>query len=176
MIGFRHVDRRLPFLWEGPDQPPGRWHGEGEGPAHCFADTPEGAWAEFLRHEGITEAADLATVRRAVWAVELGVPPPREPRLGAATLTGGLDSYERCRAEARRLRSTGAAGLCTISAALLPGGATGWRVAGGLTPGPSREGRVVVLFGARPDLVGWRAAAEGRPDDDLLQRVRPLGP
>ena len=76
MIGFRHADIRLPFLWEGPDQPPGRWHGEGEGPVHYFADTPDGAWAEFLRHEGITDPDDLDTVRRALWAVELGAPPP----------------------------------------------------------------------------------------------------
>src|SRR5205823_2277822 len=31
----------------------------GDGPAQYFADTPVGAWAEFLRHEGITDEADL---------------------------------------------------------------------------------------------------------------------
>jgi hypothetical protein len=31
---------------------------------------------------------------------------------------------------------------------------------------------VIALFGRRPDLVGWAAAAEGRPRGDLLPRVR----
>ena len=71
MIVFRHADPRLPFLWEDARQPPGRWHGGGEGPAHYFSDTPDGAWAELLRHEEIRDPADLATLRRAIWAVEI---------------------------------------------------------------------------------------------------------
>ena len=55
MIVYRHADARFPFLWESADQPPARWHGSGEGPVQYFADTPDGAWAEFVRHEGITE-------------------------------------------------------------------------------------------------------------------------
>jgi hypothetical protein len=55
MIVYRHADARFPFLWEGASQPPARWHGPGEGPVQYFADTPDGARAEFLRHEGIVE-------------------------------------------------------------------------------------------------------------------------
>ena len=88
MIVFRHADPRFPFLWESDGQPPGRWHGEGEGPAHYFADTPSGAWAEFLRHEEIREAADLAGVRRALWTVELPAPPAEAASLPVAVLTG----------------------------------------------------------------------------------------
>ena len=51
MIVFRHTDPRFPFLWESADQPGGRWNEAGEGPVNTFADTPEGAWAELLRHE-----------------------------------------------------------------------------------------------------------------------------
>ena len=61
MIVFRQTDHRYPFLWESAEQPPGRWHGAGEGPAHYCADTPDGAWAEFLRHEEIGDAADTRT-------------------------------------------------------------------------------------------------------------------
>jgi hypothetical protein len=39
---------------------------------------------------------------------------------------------------------------------------------------PKRGERVFVLFGLRPDLVGWAACHEGRPRDDLLPRVRHL--
>lgn len=174
MIGFRHTDPRFPFLWEDASQPAGRWHGEGEGPAHYFASTPDGAWAELLRHEGITEAADLATIHRSIWAVELPDDLLPEPMLDRRTLTGGLGSYRRCQAEARRLRDVGATGLQAPSAAIDARTASGHRVERGLRPGPPRHEQVTVLFGPRPDVVGWAACADGRPRDDLLPRVRPL--
>ncbi len=174
MIGFRHTDPRFPFLWESGSQPAARWHADGEGPAQYLAETPDGAWAEFLRHEEIDDAADLETVRRAVWAIELTEPPDARPRLPRAVLSGGLASYPRCQAEARRLRERGADGLRAPSAALLPRSPSGWRVASGLRPGPRREESVIVLFGPRPELVGWAACAPGRPRADLLPRVRPL--
>jgi hypothetical protein len=34
---------------------------------------------------------------------------------------------------------------------------------------------VIVLVGARPDVVGWEAVYEGRPSDELLSRVRHFG-
>ncbi|MBI3962726.1 MAG: RES family NAD+ phosphorylase [Deinococcus sp.] len=172
MIGFRHADPRFPFLWESAAQPPARWHGPGEGPAHYFCDTPDGAWAEFLRHEEIKDPKDLATIRRSVWAVDLQNEPLPTPNLLLRTLTGGPKSYAACQAEARRLRKEGARGLLAPSAALLPGGAHGWRVDSGLRPGPPRDGTVIVLFGGRPDLVGWAATAAGRPTDALLAAVR----
>jgi hypothetical protein len=179
VIGYRHVDPRYPFLWESAEQPPARWHGEGEGPAHYFADTPEGAWAEFLRHEAIVEAADLEGVRRALWAVEIPddhIDGAERPILPASKATGGTDTYPACQAVARRLRHRRrpVKALLAASAALLPGGASGWRVDGGLTQGRARDGVVVVLFGRRPELVGWSAVHVGQPDPRILPHVRPL--
>ncbi len=175
MILFRHADPRYPFLWENSDQEPARWHGEGEGPVQYFADTPDGAWAEFVRHEGITEESDLENVRRALWAVEAPESPPAGiPRLSRASLTGGLASYSACRKEARRLRAKGAQSLRAPSAALLPKGALGWKVDGGLRVATERDGAVIVLYGPRPGLIGWLAAFAARPHPDLLRRVRPL--
>lgn len=172
MIVFRHADPRCPFLWEIAEQPAARWHGNHEGPTHYFADTPDGAWAELLRHEEITAPEDVLTIRRALWAVELPEPPAARPDLPLATLTGGPETHDACRAEAARLRAAGAAGLTAPSAALLDGGARGWRVEVGLQPARPRNGQVIVLFGARPDLVGWPATTEGRPGEDLLEHVR----
>jgi len=175
MILYRHADPRFPFLWESADQPPARWHGSGEGPVQYLADTPDGAWAEFLRHEGITEESELINVRRALWAVE--VPdelPAAAPQVAEATLTGGLATYEDCRTEARRLRNNGATALRALSAALLPGGAHGWKVDGGMRPAAERDGAVLAVFGARPDFIGWMAAFSARPRPDLLARVRHL--
>ncbi len=172
MMGFRHTDPRYPFLWEDTSQPAGRWHSQDERPVQYFCDTPDGAWAEFLRHEEITEPEDLRTIRRALWAVDLGEEPSARPALPFETLTGSPHTYEACQEEARRLREQGATRIIAPSAALLPGAAQGWRVDGGLQPGPVRDGTVIVLFGQRPDLVGWAATVAGHPGDALLSRVR----
>ena len=176
MIVFRHADPRFPFLWEAAAQPPGRWHGPGEGPAHYLAETPDGAWAEFLRQEEITAPDDVETIARSLWAIELRRPPVASPALPSETLTGGRDSYDACQAEARRLRAAGEPGLRAPSAALLPATPSGFLTVGPLRPGPPRAERVFVLFGPRPDLVGWAACASGRPRPDLVARVRQFDP
>ena len=174
MIGFRHADARFPFLWESDAQPAARWHGAGEGPAQYLAETPDGACAEFLRHEEITDQADLAGVTRTLWAVEVPDPPRARPALRDEACMGGRATYPACQAEARRLRRHGARGLVAPSAALEAGTPSGLRTEDGLRPGPPCPERVLVLFGRHPDLVGWAACVEGRPRADLLRRVRPF--
>ncbi len=113
-------------------------------------------------------------MRRALWAVELPDDLPAEaPRLSQSILTGDLGTYEACQKEARRLRENGAVAVRAPSAALLEGGARGWKVGGGLQPA-DRDGTVLAIFGARPDFVGWMAAFAARPRSDLLARVRHL--
>ena len=171
MIAFRHADTRFPFLWEDASQPAGRWNAANR-LTHYFSDTPDGAWAEFLRHEEIVDPQDLPTIRRALWAVDIGdAPLPRAP-LPLATLTGGPESWPHCQRWAGDQRAKGAQGIAAPSAALVAGGARGWRVDGGLKPGPDKDGMTFALFGPRPDLVGWAAAADGHPGEDLLDRVR----
>lgn len=177
MIWFRHSDPRYPFLWESTDQPGARWHAEGEGPVQYIADTPDGAWAEFLRHEEIVDPVEIQGVERDLWAVELTpeILPSSEPDLALEVLLGGLDAYPSCQTEARLLRKQGIPGLVAPSAALLPGGASGWRVERGmLHSGLQRDGRVVVLFGSQPQLVGWCACSRGHPDLRILPKVRQL--
>jgi hypothetical protein len=174
VICYRHADPRLPFLIETASQPSARWHDKGEGPVQYFSDTADGAWAEFLRHEEITEPEDLATVRRALWAVDVPDDGYENAELPLEVLTGGPETYLACRKEGRRIRARGAPGILAPSASLLPGQARGWRVDGGLAPGPDRDGQTIVIFGRRPDLNGWAAAGEGRPRDDLLPAVRHL--
>jgi hypothetical protein len=172
MIVFRQADARYPFLWETNDQPAARWHAPGDGPAHYFADTPDGAWAEFLRHEEITDPADLATIRRRMWAVDIPDEPAEAVRVPHAVAVGGLASYPRCQAEAVRLRAAGARRLVAPSAALLEGGAAGTVVNDGPRPGAPRDGSVIVLFGPPDRLTGWTAGDAARPLEDLLPRVR----
>src|ERR1017187_3358212 len=165
----------FPFPWGRRRPPPGRLAWPGEGPVQYFADTPDGAWAEFLRHEGITEESELVNVRRALWAIEVPDELPTDtPRLAPSVLTGGTATYEECQKEARRLRTKGTQALQAPSAALLPGGARGWKVDGGLEPAAERDGTVLAVFGPRSGFVGWMAAFAARPRSDLLSRVRYL--
>lgn len=178
MIGYRHVDFRYPFLWEDESQPPGRWHADGEGPVNYFADSPDGAWAEFLRHEEITEPEDLAGVQRSIWVVDLRDllhrPDTQASRLDEALMTGGLDTYPACQAEARSLRAQGARAITAPAATLLPDEAAGFHTDHGLRRAQGWSGGAIATFGRRPDLEGWQACAAGRPNVRVLSSVRPF--
>ena len=138
MIAFRQVDARYPFLWEDASQPAGRWHGDGEGPAHYFADTPDGAWAEFLRHEEIDDPADLKTIRRQIWAVEIGDPAARGRSISRRTSSLAAPTPTRGVSNGREPCEPGASNrLAAPSAALMPGGARPLRVRDGVQPGRS---------------------------------------
>jgi RES domain len=175
-IWFRHADARSPFFWESADQPAGRWHASGEGPVQYLADTPDGAWAEFIRHEEITDPAELAGIERALWAVEVvdEDDTPARPALHETVLLGGKATYAACQTEARRVRGAGHRALEAPSAALVAGGARGQVVNGGIGEAPLRDGRVLVLFGTRPDLRGWLCGERGPSSARLLPLVRPL--
>jgi hypothetical protein len=171
MIVFRQVDARYPFLWEDARQPAARWHGDTSGPAHYFADTPDGAWAEFVRHEEITDPRDLATIRRQMWAVDIGDVPATTVELPDATLRGGRETYGPCQQAAAALRARGVRRIVARTAALVRGGARAVRIAQGERVGEPRDGLTIVIFGPPNDLVGWIAADAASPAADLLDRV-----
>lgn len=176
MIVFRQTDRRYPFLWTSAAQPPGRWHAEREGPAHYFADTPDGAWAEFIRHEEITDPRELGTVTRTLWAIEIDDVDATAVTLEETVLTGATETWPVCQAHARELRTRGATRLVAPSAALLPGAARGLTARRGLGPAPDRDGVVLVDFTPDPGFAGWRCVARGGPPADVLPLVRHLKP
>jgi RES domain len=177
VIGYRHCDPRFPFLWQSRTQAAARWHGPDEGPANYFADTPTGAWAEFLRHEGITDEADLAGVRRSLWAVEIPdatINKAAQPKLPGTSLFGDEKTYPICQAAARKLRAAGATALRTRGAALLPGEARGWLASAGVSrDSKPRHGMVWVHFGVCA-FVGWVVVEAGAPPAAVLPMVRVL--
>lgn len=172
MITYRNCDRRFEFLWEAEKQPAARWNRKDDGPVQYLADTPYGAWAEFIRHEEITDEADLVGVSRALWAVDVDVSGTAMPKIPIPVALGDAGSYPACQAEAERIRETGATGIRARSAALKKGGATGFRVEDGYDEGPQRDGFAYVLFGRRPDAVGWPVVLDGRPPAAVLERTR----
>jgi len=64
-------------MWESPDQPAGRWHAEGGGPAQY-----------------------LAGVERSLWVVDVHTDDPVRPNLPRETLVGSPGAYPQCQAEA----------------------------------------------------------------------------
>jgi hypothetical protein len=142
-----------------------------------LSDTPDGAWAEFLRHEGITDPTRLSVVRRRLWAVEVPQDSERvgRPRLFTRIVRGGLETYGACQEEARRLRKRGATAVEAPTAGLVTGSARGQFVRGRhLVEAPARDGRTLALFGVRRELRGWACADEGSPTARVLGLVNHL--
>ncbi|CAN5740738.1 hypothetical protein BH18ACT17_BH18ACT17_04980 [soil metagenome] len=174
MIGFRQADPRFPFLWESPVQPSARWHATGEGPVQYFSDTPEAAWAEFLRHEEIVDPADLRGVRRAMWVATIDRERLEKPAVSDRVARGGPSTYATCRRVARQLRRRGATGLVAPSAALQRGATVRYRVDGGLLREARDDAVTIALCGARPSVFGHLASPDARPGPDLVPSVRQL--
>lgn len=172
MMAFRHAPPQYPFLWESPRQPVGRWHREDDGPVQYFSNLADAAWAEFIRHEEITDPTELDGIERAMWSVELPDIDLPEPALPGPAVVGDPSSYSQCQDEARRLRDEGNPGLVAPSAALVGSTSAPYRVDGGLLRSVGRPATTIVLFGLRPDLDGWKVAHKGRPHEDILADVR----
>ena len=170
---YRACDRRFPFLWTDASQAPGRWHGAGEGPCHYLSTTAKGAWAEILRHGAIDELEDLLDLELVMWELEVPVPTGR-PELSSDVLTGGTSSYPACRDEARRLREAGHGSLSAPSAALVSGEAEYFGVVGGTQVVRGIVPSQTFAFFGVPDALVGMPAAEGHPDPDVLDDVRPL--
>ena len=175
-LWFRHGDARFPFLWEAGPQPPGRWHDAAHAPATYLADSPDTAWAELLRHEEITDPADLPGIARRMWAVEVPdavVEAAPQATLAADTLWGDRASYPACQRHAAELRQAGVTALRAQSAALAPARGGGQKVDGGLVEAPARDGATLVLFGGHwPEVRAWAAVDVGAPTLRQLQQVR----
>ncbi|HZJ10166.1 MAG TPA: hypothetical protein VFD39_10760 [Trueperaceae bacterium] len=174
MILFRQSDPNYPFLWESDAQFAQRWHAEGDGPAHYFTTTADGAWAEFLRHEEIKDPEELKGLReRAVWVVEIDMNSSlfNVIDLPQSVLTGGEETWPECQREAARIRhETGTNMIRVPSAALKYPGATMYYVDGGQKT-VDIDSEVIVIFGPQPELRA-HLAARGRPNPRILERVR----
>lgn len=184
---FRQCDANYPFLWEdGSRQPAQRWNKSGEGPAQYFADSPEAAWAEFIRHEEILDPVSaedmIKDFRRILWAVEVEVPASGSGLynvtardVSGGNLFGDESSYAVCQDFAEQVRTTGVEWLQAPSAAMLPDSPTGYTVGGGkLNAGPTRDFSVFVYFGKLPNAVGWKCSLHPFCDEDALRKIRRL--
>lgn len=170
VLAFRQTDYDVPF-WARSNSHPGRWNVAGDPPTQYWSLHPDGAWAEFVRQEELTDVDDLARLRRLIWVCRIRVAPLVDLRREderdrwAVTLDALTDpDWTACQRLAGTLRERHVAGVIAPSA-VLDGHAN-------LTFfGPRRAialHRTPVLHSAVPAAM----VARGAPDADLLARVR----
>jgi RES domain-containing protein len=174
-VAFRWSDYDAP-LWTRPNTSTLRWNRAREDPTQYLSLTPEGSWAELIRAERLRTAADLHLVSMPLWVLRI-----RETNLadystfelaeaaGFPPAALVSEDYERCEAEAERLRRQGFRGVLAPSAAL-PGAVNltlfGRRLA---VPWDYPESGLMASF------VRSKQLAVGRPPEELLPLVRQQG-
>lgn len=123
-MGYRATTYDVP-LWVHPNRRDGRWNIAGQGSTQYFSGDPEAPYAELMRHENLRTETEAATYRAHLWQgqidessiVDYGTfRKAEEAGFPAEALVE--DDHERCQEEAAWLRSHGATGLITPSAAL----------------------------------------------------------
>ncbi|HUN79421.1 MAG TPA: RES family NAD+ phosphorylase [Solirubrobacteraceae bacterium] len=174
-VAFRWSDYDVP-LWTRPNTSPLRWNRAHQDATQYLSVTPEGSWAELIRSERLRTPEELRLVSMPLWVLRI-----RETNLADySTFERAQDAgfppealvgedYERCEAEAERLRDNGFRGVLAPSAAL-PGAVNltlfGRRLA---VPWDYPEASLMVSF------IPAKRLAVGRPPDELLPLVRQLG-
>jgi RES domain-containing protein len=169
-VAFRATSYDVP-LWSRPNRRNGRWNLAGHGSTQYACLDAEGALAELLRYEDLRTEDDAALFTTAIWQLNVIEGAVADYSTFDRAEAAGFppdalvdDDHERCQAEASWLRSNGARGLLSPSAAL-----------------PSSV--CLTLFGPRVS-VGWQTETRlasalpvqrlttGQPPRGLVSRVR----
>jgi RES domain-containing protein len=121
---FRYSDYDTPF-WARANTQPGRWHYPGTEPTQYLCLSPDGSWADRIRHEDLRTEPEVALVRMPLWVVKVDeshiVDYSTFERAEAAGFPPDAlidDDWDRCQDEGERLRELGFRGVLAPSAAL----------------------------------------------------------
>lgn len=174
-VAFRWSDYDVP-LWTRANTSALRWSRARQEATQYMSLSPEGSWAELIRTERLRTPEELNLVSMPMWVLRV-----RETNLAdystfAKAQAAGFsprvlvdEDYERCEAEADRLRENGFRGVLTPSAAL-PGAVNLTLFGRRLTvPWDYAEERLMASF------VRAKRLAVGRPPEELLSMVRHRG-
>jgi hypothetical protein len=174
-VAFRWSDYDVP-LWTRPNTSALRWNRSRQDPTQYLSLTPEGSWAELIRAERLRTLEELRLVDMPMWVLKIRetnladystFEKAQAARFPFAALVD--EDYERCQAEAERLRERGFRGVLAPSAAM-PGAVNLTLFGRRLTvPWDYAEGRLMASF------VRAKRLAVGRPPDELLPMVRQRG-
>jgi RES domain-containing protein len=168
IAAFRYCSYDVPF-WARPNRRPGRWHVIGDPPTQYWSLTPEAAWAELLRAEGLRSEDDVELVRMPLWVCRVAN-------------TGFADLYDR---DLQEQHGLGMVAMLDDDWAACQNAGPVLRATfrGALSPCAALEGHTnLTMFGARR-AIDWRiegafasaipatVAAVGRPPEGLAARV-----
>jgi hypothetical protein len=174
-IAFRWSDYDVP-LWTRPNTSALRWNRARREATQYMSLSPDGSWAELIRAERLRTPHELTLVSMPMWMLRVRETNIADYSTFEKAQTAGLapevlieEDYERCEAEADRLRAEGFRGVLAPSAAL-PGAINltlfGRRL---MVPWDYSEDRLMASF------VRAKRMAVGRPPDELLALVRHCG-
>jgi RES domain-containing protein len=170
-VAFRWSDYDVP-LWTRANSSSLRWNDAGQDATQYMSLTPEGAWAELIRSERLLTSEELRFVSMPMWELHVHETNIADYSTFEKAEAAGFpprtlvdEDYERCKAEAERLRKLGYRGVLAPSAAL-PGAVN------------------LTLFGRRlavpweypasarmASFIPAKQLAVGRPPDGLLPLV-----
>jgi hypothetical protein len=169
-VAFRYSNYDTP-LWVRPNTVDGRWHAARTEPTQYLCLSPDGCWADLIRQENLRNEIDVALIRMPLWVLKIGEEPIADYGTFEKAQDAGFppdalidEDWERCQAEAERLRNLGFRGVLSPAAAL---------------PGEM----ALTLFGGRR-AIGWdeepclasaipaKVVTVGAPPAGLVERVR----
>jgi len=141
-VAYRHVADGVPPLWHGAGsatlrQESGRWHREGEALVQYLALSSDGAWAEFVRYEGVRVDARRRRALRSLWQLRVCADQIADLSTFDKWEACGLDpaiavgDHANSQALASELRRAGYRGVLSPSAALDVAGAVNLALFGG---------------------------------------------
>lgn len=169
LTAFRWSSYDVPF-WARPNRRSGRWHRVGDEPTQCWSLSPQAAWAELIRAEGLRSEAEIDEVRMPLWVCRVPIVGLVDLRDVSEQGRHGIGSEElisqdwaACQAAGRALRTT-YRGVVSPSAALE--GHANLTLFGG---------RRAIDWASRPTLASTVPAtvtAIGRPPAGLVGQVR----
>jgi RES domain-containing protein len=123
-VAFRYSNYDTP-LWARANTLDGRWHAARASPTQYFGLSSDACWADLIRHENLRTEPEVSMVRMPLWALKLSEERiadystfEKAERAGFAPDALIDDDWERCQAEAERLRGLGYRGVMAPSAAL----------------------------------------------------------
>jgi hypothetical protein len=169
-VAFRYSDYDTP-LWVRPNTEDGRWHVARTEPTQYLCLSPDGCWADLIRHETLQTEIDVALIRIPLWVLKINEERIADYSTFEKAEAAGFpphalidEDWERCQVEAERLKGLGFRGVLSPAAALA--GETAMTLFGGRrTVGWDEEPRLASTIPAKIVTVG-------APPGGLVERVR----
>lgn len=169
-VAFRYSNYDTP-LWARPNTASGRWHLARTEPTQYLCLSPDGCWANLIRQENLRTELDVALIRMPLWVLKINEERIADYSTFEKAEAAGFppdalidEDWERCQAEAQRLKDLGFRGVLSPAAAL-PGDIALTLFGGRRAVDWDQEPRLASAMPAK-------VVTNGAPPTGLVERVR----